>query len=196
MSPDYQIHELAEKAGVSIRTIRFYIDEGLLPAPQVRGRYSVYSDEYLERIELIRLLKNKYLPLREIRNLLHTSSEEEIKVLLEQERNQEVNQIRPNKIAEPSPKDSKNSNALDYVNRVLKRQPPTSPNRLNQTIFYKMDISPTMLPKDELLPEEEETWSLIRLAPGIELHIQKPVEDSTQKKLDQLIHYARKLFNL
>ena len=53
---DYQINELAKRAGVSVRTIRFYIDEGLLPAPTNRGRYSTYTDEYLDRLELIRML--------------------------------------------------------------------------------------------------------------------------------------------
>ena len=196
MSPDYQIHELAKKAGISIRTIRFYIDEGLLPTPQVHGRYSVYSDEYLERIELIRLLKNKYLPLREIRNLLLASSQEEIKTILKQERDQEGHQIYPKIIAEPPQEVSHSSNALEYVNRVLKRQPTSRPSHVNQVILYNTDEGTARSAKQELLPEEEETWSLIRLAPGIELHIQKPVEESTRQKLDQLIHFARKLFNL
>lgn len=64
---DYQINELAKRAGVSVRTIRFYIDEGLLPAPTNRGRYSTYTDEYLDRLELIRMLKDRFLPLKRIR---------------------------------------------------------------------------------------------------------------------------------
>ena len=58
------ISDLAERAGVSVRTIRFYISEGLLPPPQAHGRYSVYDEEYLTRIELIKLLKNAFLPLK------------------------------------------------------------------------------------------------------------------------------------
>jgi len=38
---DYQINELAKKAGVSVRTIRFYNAEGLLPSPPSQGRYAV-----------------------------------------------------------------------------------------------------------------------------------------------------------
>jgi len=34
------INDLAKKAGVSVRTIRYYVKEGLLPAPQFRGRNS------------------------------------------------------------------------------------------------------------------------------------------------------------
>ena len=64
------IHELAELAQVSIRTIRYYIAEGLLPAPETRGKYTSYSQDYVERIRLIQRLKDAYLPLREIRALM------------------------------------------------------------------------------------------------------------------------------
>ena len=77
------ISELAERAGVSVRTIRFYISEGLLPPPQARGRYSVYDEEYLTRIELIKLLKNAYLPLKEIKRMVESLSKEEIESMLD-----------------------------------------------------------------------------------------------------------------
>jgi DNA-binding transcriptional MerR regulator len=78
------ISELAERAGVSVRTIRFYINEGLLPAPQGRGRYSVYDEEYLTRIELIKLLKSAYLPLKEIKRMVESLSKDEIEHMLRQ----------------------------------------------------------------------------------------------------------------
>lgn len=77
------IHELAERAGVSVRTIRYYIAEGLLPAPNTRGRYAYYSQEYLDLIELIRRLKEAYLPLREIRALVLNLPPEKVKEVLE-----------------------------------------------------------------------------------------------------------------
>jgi len=78
------IHELAERAGVSVRTIRYYIAEGLLPAPTTRGRYAYYSQEYLDLIELIRRLKEAYLPLREIRALVLNLPADNVKQVLEQ----------------------------------------------------------------------------------------------------------------
>lgn len=77
------IHELAERAGVSVRTIRYYIAEGLLPAPTTRGRYAYYSQEYLDLIELIRRLKEAYLPLREIRALVDKLKPDGARELLE-----------------------------------------------------------------------------------------------------------------
>lgn len=77
------ISDLARETGVSVRTIRYYIMEGLLPSPQVRGRYSVYDEAYLHRIKLIKILKDAYLPLSKIRELLSNLKPEEIKSTLE-----------------------------------------------------------------------------------------------------------------
>lgn len=68
-----RIGELAERAGVSIATIKYYIREGLLPPPPVKtGRTMGYYDQaYLERLTLIRSLREEhYLPLRVIRQIL------------------------------------------------------------------------------------------------------------------------------
>ncbi len=68
-----RIGELADRAGVSVATIKFYIREGLLPPPPVKtGRTMGYYDEaYLERLLLIRKLREEnFLPLRAIRLLL------------------------------------------------------------------------------------------------------------------------------
>ena len=54
---EYWISELAALAGVSTRTIRYYIDEGLLPQPEIRGKYAVFTDEYMHRLKLIKYLK-------------------------------------------------------------------------------------------------------------------------------------------
>lgn len=46
----YGIDELADLGGVSRRTVRFYIQEGLLPAPLGVGRGSHYDRTHLERL--------------------------------------------------------------------------------------------------------------------------------------------------
>ena len=46
----YNIDELADLGGVSRRTVRFYIQEGLLPAPLGVGRGSHYDRSHLERL--------------------------------------------------------------------------------------------------------------------------------------------------
>jgi len=67
---EYEVAELAQAAGVSVDTIRFYQTGGLLPAPARAGRKAVYGDEHLERLRLIRSMAAKGLSLKAIRLLL------------------------------------------------------------------------------------------------------------------------------
>jgi DNA-binding transcriptional MerR regulator len=46
----YNVDELADLGGVSRRTVRFYIQEELLPAPLGVGRGSHYDRSHLERL--------------------------------------------------------------------------------------------------------------------------------------------------
>ena len=62
--------ELAERAGVSVDTIRYYQGRGLLPAPTRRGRIAHYGPEHLERLERIRSLQGQGLSLAAIGRLL------------------------------------------------------------------------------------------------------------------------------
>jgi DNA-binding transcriptional MerR regulator len=83
LTPELQISELAEKAGVSVRTVRYYLDQGLLPPSENRGRYAVFGEQHLKRLELIRRLKALHLPLEEIKQLLDSASDKEIQQRLE-----------------------------------------------------------------------------------------------------------------
>jgi DNA-binding transcriptional MerR regulator len=190
---DYQIHELAQKAGVSVRTIRFYINEGLLPPPQVQGRYSTYSDEYLERLELIRLLKDQFLPLKEIRARMEGLSQAELRAALGLERDRARNfEADENK---PAP-ESGGASALDYISQLLNR----SDGRLEDARQMKISSPPVTRSKrgvaeapGEYSPQPE-AWERIQLAPGIELHVRKPVDRSLRTRLEQLVQFARQLF--
>ncbi len=66
------ISEVAERSGVPIATIKFYIREGLLPRPRTAGRtVGRYDSAFVNRLELIRELRNRWrLSLREIAELL------------------------------------------------------------------------------------------------------------------------------
>ena len=49
----FTIDQLAERSGVTVRTIRFWSGRGLLPPPQLRGRTGFYGVDHLARLELI-----------------------------------------------------------------------------------------------------------------------------------------------
>ncbi len=54
----YRIGELARLSGLSVKTIRFYSDRGLVPPAERTGAgYRVYDERALARLELIRALR-------------------------------------------------------------------------------------------------------------------------------------------
>ena len=59
----YKLDELARTAGTSPRTVRYYVQRGLLPAPAFRGKDSAYTQEHLVRLRAIRRLQDAFLPL-------------------------------------------------------------------------------------------------------------------------------------
>jgi DNA-binding transcriptional MerR regulator len=67
---------------VSVRTVRYYIAEGILPPPEGSGPGSAYTRGHLDRLRLIQRLKEAYLPLKEIRRRLSGLSDDEVKSVL------------------------------------------------------------------------------------------------------------------
>ena len=49
----FTVDQLAQRSGISVRTIRFYAGNGLLPPPELRGRLGLYRPDHLARLELI-----------------------------------------------------------------------------------------------------------------------------------------------
>ncbi len=79
------IEELAARVGVPVRTVRFYITEGLLPGPGARGRGASYGREHLLRLRLVRRLAERRVSIAEIRETLTRLSTSEVAALLEEE---------------------------------------------------------------------------------------------------------------
>jgi DNA-binding transcriptional MerR regulator len=68
----YRIDDLANRAGVTSRTIRAYQARGLLPPPELQGRTGYYSDEHLQRLRIIDELQQRGFSLAAIRQTLDT----------------------------------------------------------------------------------------------------------------------------
>ncbi len=71
----YTINELCELTGFSRRTVRYYIQEGLLDPPAGRGRGGFYFDSHLQQLNKIRALQEKGLRLSAIQELLKKDEE-------------------------------------------------------------------------------------------------------------------------
>ena len=79
----YSLDDLADAVGIEARTIRSYIERGLLPGAQTRGRAASYSAEHLSRLEVIKSLRRARpnITLSEIRVLLQGLNPEQIRAL-------------------------------------------------------------------------------------------------------------------
>src|SRR5713101_5680023 len=62
----YGIEELAELGGVTRRTVRYYVQRGLLPTPLGTGRGPHYTPAHLQRLMHIRKLQETGVPLADI----------------------------------------------------------------------------------------------------------------------------------
>lgn len=66
----YSVGELADLGGVTRRTVRYYVQEGLLPPPLGVGRGRHYSSRHLTGLLRLKAMQEEGLPLTEIRRKL------------------------------------------------------------------------------------------------------------------------------
>lgn len=65
--PRFSIQDLADLADVSRRTVRYYVQEGLLPSPLGVGRGRHYGREHLDRLIQVKALQASGRTLDDIR---------------------------------------------------------------------------------------------------------------------------------
>lgn len=64
--PELRVDELATAAGVTVDVVRSYQSKGLLPPPRHAGRVAFYGARHLERLRIIREMKERGFSLRAI----------------------------------------------------------------------------------------------------------------------------------
>ncbi|CAN5672754.1 hypothetical protein BH23CHL4_BH23CHL4_00090 [soil metagenome] len=207
---DYNLTELTGAAGVSSRTVRYYIAEGLLPPPVAAGPRSSYSTSHLNRLMLIGRLKNDYLPLREIRKRLNSMSEAEIEEMLNQTTGPE-----PRLVVDRGPE--RHGHAASYTSQALGPSPirhlrpasrdhsptsnafrraPVSQNALDT--HGDSHMAPQFTTSRPGSPEtraEGSTWRRLELGPDAELFIREDAYVRKQDRVEWLINWAKRVFN-
>ncbi len=162
----FDLQELSDRAGVTPRTVRYYIQQGLLRSPGPPGPGAKYDAGYVDRLKLIRRLQQEHLPLVEIRRRLEDLSDDDVRRLLRQPR-------APGK-----------TSAVDYVRSVLS---PTG-----RTLAMRDQTVDAMAAPPSPSPERSQ-WDRMMLGPDIELHIRRPLSRAQNKIVEKIIEYARRL---
>jgi DNA-binding transcriptional MerR regulator len=170
------IEELAEQVDIPVRTVRYYIAEGLLPGPEGRGKATTYSDEHLQRLRLIRLLSRQHRPLTEIHQLLNRLSLAEIRTLLADEE-QRARELEPEGQQPP---------AQEYVATLLKNAHSSGqiPSQRSRRVYESPQVY-----EDAPAPLAE-TWHRLELAPGVELHVKEEAGEHYRSLIERLCKTA------
>lgn len=79
------VSEVEKITGVSVRTLRYYDRIGLLkPAAVSDAGYRLYSDDDLEKLQIILMYRELQFPLKEIKRILNSSSCDRMQILAQQ----------------------------------------------------------------------------------------------------------------
>jgi DNA-binding transcriptional MerR regulator len=189
------IEELAEQADIPVRTIRYYITEGLLPGPEGRGKATTYGEEHLLRLRLIRLLSQQRMPLTEMLHLLSQLSLAEVQMLLAEEEQRARELDRATEALQPQEYIAtllKNARAVRQASFPASRArhtpapstPPPAPSPAAWRVSEKQGSY-------ESIPAGAGTnWERWELAPGVELHIQEGANEQHSDLIERIFKLA------
>ena len=191
MPPDteYSLQDLADLAGTTPRTIRFYIAQGLLASPGRVGPGTTYTEGHLNRLRLIKRLQREHLPLAEIRSRLAALDDATVSALVA-----------------ATPAEPAAGSAIDYIRGVLggdgpiEHMPlippvPASPV-FSRLAAYELPAPSPSEPGEPPVPTpapDRSQWDRILLAPDVELHVRRPLARLAHKRVERLIQIAREL---
>jgi DNA-binding transcriptional MerR regulator len=218
----YSIGDLARLTGLSVRTIRYYLAQGLIPASGESGPGAHYGEGHLGRLRLVRRLQQQHLPLAEIRSRLAALTDPEVTVLAAD--------------GEPPVPAPPQSSALDYVRAILAGPNPARPPaqvwaapapaapgtpaarsvaapmaRASMAARVMFDEATPGAPLVHNVAEppaamaatptvepsppsiERSQWERLSLGPNLELHIRRPLGRLEQKRVERLITIARQV---
>lgn len=170
---DYSISELSEAGSVTARTIRYYVAEGLLAPPEKGGRGASYNEEHLARLQLIKRLKEEYLPLQEIAALLRGLDRQAVMDLLKEKQRTGV--------APPS-------SAKSYLKDLLQ----ASSGSASDSGRLRPQVEARTRQENEI-PEGVE-WTRLVVDEGVELHVRDDRLRAGSNQVRQLFQFARGLF--
>ena len=177
---EYSIGELADRAGVSTRTIRYYVSEGLLPPPAGAGPNSRYTDAHLEQLAVIGRLKEQYLPLKEIRRRLIGQGMPDAGIYREAD-------------ADRSPASYQ---LEDRDERAPQLSPRVAYRQINEPFDQTMSYSDSLSEAPPVaLANESATWRRVPITPDAELLITADQYERHQDKIDWLVQWAARVLD-
>ena len=168
----WDLNELADAAGVTPRTVRYYLQQGLLPSPAARGPGAHYEREHLDRLRLVKRLQRQHFPLAEIRRRLEAMDEDAVRRALQD-----------------TPEPTRGS-ALDYARDIL----ATGSHRVLASASPMLEFRDAAMETPKPKATSRSTWERVALSPDVELHVRRPLSREQNKVVERLLESARRLF--
>jgi DNA-binding transcriptional MerR regulator len=208
----YSLADLARLADVTPRTVRYYVAQGLLPSPEAAGPATRYGEVHLARLRLIRRLQRDHLPLAEIRARLAAMTDEAIvsaSAPAEPEPDSTpgaldfVHELMAQSGVTPTlgGHATAESPAAYEVRRpsLLKRIESAPPLAASMSMPSPSAPAPAVQPPATESPAahttqpDRSTWERLVITPDVELHVRRPLDRHTNRRVDQLERIAREL---
>ena len=200
MTEELTIEDLEKHSGLSVRTLHYYMAEGLLPGPDKRGKFASYSQEHLDRLDLILILKELHLPLKDIRVLLESLTPAEIQHYLDDQEDLLANLKAAPFDKKASTPDTESSSALEYIKGLEEAHGKFYHIREDQNTLFRNQTNLPLQPRLRVGADRpssqprQEIWRHVTLADGVELHIRDTYDKETLTKIERLRAFARSLF--
>lgn len=192
------VKEVSKLAGVSIRTLRYYDEIGLLkPTATTEAGYRLYSDKDLERLQEIMFFKEMELPLESIKQLLEDPNMDRQEMLRMQQAVLEKKRNRLNGIIELIRDVREGVNTMSFeafneddirkiVEHTIEQAKPEDIRRFVEQ-FGSMEAFQEELAKDLKNPETEA--HLIKLYGGKDKAVAASL--SAQGNTEEIAQYAK-----
>lgn len=196
-TPIYRLRDLADAAGLEPRTIRSYVEKGLIPGPDSMGPKASYGPGHLHRLKVIGLLRDarREITLDQIRQLLAQLSESQIEAIAE-------GRLVIGGLVD-SEDTSARTSALDYLRGVETEIPasqchgPRAASDLNAlerllAALESIDLPGGGAPRS-VRSARGDTWHRVRVTPDVELSVRGPLAPAEIATLHRLGDRLRQL---
>lgn len=211
----YSIGELTDLADVSERTVRYYVTLELLLKPEGKGRWSRYTEEHLNRLQLIRKLQKGHMPLGEIGEFIKALDAQAAETKAAQRRSLgeklrrgkgKEEKARPETSeTETDPGAPEPADEEDSESPWWSFDPQAVADALLQQVrgaaSTAADFPAHLVPKRERSAQSEASdvgqrtkWERIVLAPGVELNVTVTRSGKRKAAVEALVERARELF--
>ncbi len=204
----YTLEELGKLTNLSPRTIRNYIQKGLLPGAETRGRNASYTDAHLDRLRCMQVIRDKSgLSLDELRMVMQSLSEEQIhRIGTKQEEvmTLPIGETAPAMCSSPEPRQERvlqqditrepgsayspleNSNALDYI-RQIRSETQSGESRFTELIRILEDLTDG---RRVYRKSKNEWWATVKVTEDMEIRV-RGLDEKDIGQLERLADLLR-----